>query len=239
MREKELLEFSAKIGVTFNDLALLNEALTHRSFLNENRSGPQSNNERMEFLGDAVLELIVSEHLFHAYTDHPEGDLTSFRAATVKTESLAEESRKIEAGKYLQMSKGEEATGGKDKDYLLANVYESILGAIYMDQGYEACKKFVEATLLPKITNIVENRLDIDSKTKFQEVAQRMYRITPTYKLITAEGPDHEKQFTMAVMVGKHEMGQGTGPSKQKAEESAATEALNKLDKMDKTTKIA
>lgn len=239
MREEELKQFSAEIGVNFNNIELLNEALTHRSFLNENKSIQMNNNERMEFLGDAVLELIVSEHLYHTYQDHPEGDLTSFRAATVKTESLAEVSRAINAGKYLQMSKGEEATGGKDKDYLLANVFEAILGALYMDQGYEACKKFIETTLLPKLDNIVQHRLDIDSKTKFQEVAQKVYRITPTYKLISAEGPDHEKQFTMAVMVGRHEMGRGSGPSKQKAEDNAATEALKTLAKKDKTTTIA
>lgn len=239
MRNEELLQFSEVIGVTFNRIELLDEALTHRSFLNENKADKASNNERMEFLGDAVLELIVSEYLYHTYSENPEGDLTSFRAATVKTESLAEEARKLEAGKFLRMSRGEEATGGKDKDYLLANVYEAILGAIYIDQGYESCKDFVERTLLPKVSYIVENRLDIDSKTKFQEVAQRIYRLTPTYRLISAEGPDHEKQFTMAVLVGKHEMGRGVGLSKQKAEENAATEALKQLGKIDKSTTIA
>jgi ribonuclease-3 len=231
MKIEKLKEFAKTVGISMNDWSILEEAFTHRSFLNESDSNDLSHNERLEFLGDAVLELIISEHLFHNYPDRPEGDLTSFRAATVKTESLASVSREIGAGEYLQMSKGEEATGGRDKDYLLANLYESILGALYIDSGYDACKQFVEKTLIIKIAHIVENRLDIDAKTKFQEVAQKLFKETPTYKQVGAEGPDHEKTFTMAVLVGNREMGRGEGSSKQKAEEQAAQAALDTLDK--------
>jgi ribonuclease-3 len=239
MREEKLKEFSEKIGAEFTNLDLLDEALTHRSYLNERGQGNGNHNERLEFLGDAVLELIISEYLFNNYPDHPEGDLTSFRAATVKTDSLAETSREMEAGRYMKMSKGEEATGGRDKDYLLANVYEAILGAIYIDQSYKACQKFVEETLVPKIKNIVKYRLDIDPKTRFQEISQKIFKLTPTYKKVSEEGPDHEKIFTMAVYVGDKELGQGRGSSKQRAEEKAAEQALKNLKKHGKSTRTA
>lgn len=232
-------KLSKKIGIEFKNLTLLEEALTHRSYINENREDVKIHNERSEFLGDAVLELIVSEYLYAEFPDRPEGELTSFRAATVRTESLAETSRALGIGEYLKMSQGEDATGGRDKDYLLANAFEAILGAIYLDQGYESSKKFVVEFLLPKIANIVEFRLDIDSKTKFQEVAQSIFKETPTYKLVKAQGPDHEKIFTMAVMVGSKNFGEGDGASKQRAEEAAATVALEKVEKMNTTENIA
>jgi ribonuclease-3 len=239
MRKSDLEEFSKKLGLEYNNIDLLKEALTHRSYLNENNTCDSNHNERLEFLGDAILELIISEYLFNTYSDRPEGELTSFRAATVKTETLAQVSRDLGIGEYLLMSKGEETTGGRDKDYLLANVYESILGSIYIDQGYESCKRYVESNLIPRINYIVENRLDIDAKTKFQEIAQNLYKQTPSYRLIEANGPDHEKIFTMAVMVGKKEHGRGEGASKQKAEEQAAQAALESLSKIDKETLIA
>ena len=237
-RNSKLEEFAASINVTFKDISLLDRALTHRSYINENRHS-NKHNERLEFLGDAVLELIVSEFLFIKYPKRPEGELTSFRAATVKTSTLASTSRDLNVGKYLQMSKGEEATGGKDKDYLLANAFESILGSIYIDQGYNSCKKFVSEVLIIKIAEIVEKRLDIDSKTQFQEIAQRNYNTTPTYEVVKEDGPDHDKIFTVNVMVGKKVFGKGSGGSKQRAEDKAATEGLKKLTKDSKSEKIA
>jgi len=233
-KQNKIEILAKKLGLKFSDKSLLERALTHRSYLNEKKNEKLHHNERLEFLGDAVLELIISEHLFSAYPERAEGELTSFRAATVKTDTLALVSRELNFGEHLRMSKGEEATGGRDKDYLLANTFESVLGSIYIDQGYESCKKFVSEVLIPRIENIVENRLDIDAKTEFQEIAQARYRLTPTYKLVVAKGPDHEKTFTMAIMVGDDEFGRGAGPSKQKAEEKAAQKALEKVKADDK-----
>ncbi|MCB9790691.1 ribonuclease III [Candidatus Nomurabacteria bacterium] len=230
-KDQKLNEFAESIKVEFNDLDLLKKALTHRSYVNENREDQPKHNERLEFLGDAVLELIVSEHLFHNYLDKPEGDLTSFRAASVKTETLASLSRQLNVGGYLYMSKGEEETGGRDKDYLLANAFEAILGAIYLDQGYDIAKDFVLRCLSPLTKEIVEKRLDIDAKTKFQEIAQSLYKMTPIYKTVGESGPDHDKIFTMAAFIGEKEWGRGEGTSKQKAEEEAAQKAIEKIEK--------
>jgi ribonuclease III len=232
MFTEKALEFAKIIEVKFKKIELLTEALTHRSFVNENRDEPTFHNERIEFLGDAVLELIISDHLYSTYKDRPEGELTSFRAATVRTESLATVSRDLGVGEYLRMSNGEEATGGRDKDYLLANAFEAILGAIFLDQGMKASSKFVHQYLVPKIARVVKYRLDIDSKTKFQEIAQSIYKVTPTYEVLSEKGPDHEKIFTMAVMVGDKKLGEGQGASKQKAEEQAAGEALKEVEKL-------
>jgi ribonuclease III len=219
------------IGVKFKDKNLLINALIHRSYINEVPKFPLPNNERLEFLGDAVLELIISTHLFEKFPDRPEGDLTSFRSAVVKTPSLAEAARGYSYGDFILMSGGEESTGGRTREHILANTFESILGALYLDQGYEAAKKFVEKSLFHKIDDIVENRLDIDNKSKFQEVVQEVLKVTPEYKLVEDEGPDHSKTFTMAVFVSEKEMGRGKGRSKQEAEQSAATEALKKMEK--------
>lgn len=221
----DLSTLEKNIGVDFSNKALLEIALTHRSFLNENKEVSE-NNERLEFLGDAVLELIVSDYLFNNFTDRPEGELTSFRSALVKTESLAETAKNLEYGKYLRLSKGEEETGGREKDYLLANTFEAVLGAIYIDKGYDACKEFVHKVLLPKLNDIVENRLDIDSKTRIQELAQSTYKVTPIYEVVKEEGPDHDKTFTVVVKIDDKVIGQGTGSSKQRAEERAATEGV-------------
>jgi ribonuclease-3 len=223
-------ELTKELNIKFNDISLLERALTHRSYLNENRD-IDKNNERLEFLGDAVLELIISKHLYENYPNHPEGDLTSFRSAIVRTESLAEASRELGYGKYLRLAKGEEETGGRDKDYILANTFEAVLGAIFIDQGLEPCKDLVYRILVPKIDNIVKNRLDIDSKTKIQEMAQAKFKLTPTYEVVEENGPDHDKEFMVAVKIGDKIIGRGKGGSKQKAEESAATEGLKYIEK--------
>jgi ribonuclease-3 len=223
-------ELAKELNIQFNDFSLLKRALTHRSYLNENR-GVEKSNERLEFLGDAVLELIISDYLYKKYPNRPEGDLTSFRSAIVRTESLAEASRELNYGKYLRMAKGEEESGGRDKDYILANTFESVLGAIYIDQGYEVCKDLVERILISKIDYIVEHRLDIDSKTKIQERAQAEYKETPTYEVIEEHGPDHDKEFVVVVKIGDRVLGQGKGASKQKAEEAAAENGLKYIEK--------
>lgn len=222
-------DLQTKIGVEFSDESLLTTAFTHRSYVNEH-SETKEHNERLEFLGDAVLELIVSELLFSKFPGRPEGELTSFRSAMVKTTSLASVARAHSFGEYLLMSKGEEATGGRDKDYLLANTFEALLGAIYLDKGYEVAKLFVTSHLTINLDEIVEKRLDIDNKSKFQEVAQRDYKITPVYRVLSEEGPDHVKMFKVGVYLGNELYGTGEGGSKQRAEEDAAKKALKKLE---------
>jgi ribonuclease-3 len=225
-------ELQQKLGFQFNNTSLLEIALTHRSYLNE-YSGEKNleHNERLEFLGDAVLELIVTKFLFDKYPTHKEGDLTSFRAALVRTESLAQASRELEYGNYLKMSKGESDSGGRDKDYILANTFEAVLGAIYIDQGYSRCEELVKKILLPKVDSIIENRSDIDSKTKIQELSQSLYKLTPEYEIVSEEGPDHDKSFTSVIKIGERILGTGYGPSKQKAEEDAAKNGLEILEK--------
>lgn len=222
-------ELQRKLNIQFKNPKLLDNAFIHRSFLNEHRVDGIENNERLEFLGDAVLELVISTYLFKNYPNKSEGDLTNIRAAVVRTESLAEESRALGFGEYLQMSKGEEDSGGKDKDYLLANTFEAVLGAIYLDQGFEVCDRYLEKTLLHKVPTIVENNLFIDPKTQAQELIQAQFKVTPIYEVVNEEGPDHDKIFTVALTIGGKEMGRGSGTSKQKAEEEAAKIALETL----------
>lgn len=227
----KLSSFTAKIGVQIKNFDLLETAFTHRSFINEINDKAREHNERLEFLGDAVLELIITEHLFNNYPDHAEGELTSFRAAIVRTNALAKFARELGYGELLEMSKGEQATGGRDKDYLLANTFEAVLGAIYLDQGYEIAKDFINRTLVPHINEIVEKRLDIDAKSRFQEIVQKIIKQTPTYKVLKEEGPDHEKTFTVGVFIGADQYGEGVGGSKQIAEEAAAEEGIKRVSK--------
>lgn len=228
-------EIEQKLGIEFKNRDLLTTALTHRSYLNEHRGSASQNNERLEFLGDAVLELIISTYLFKTYPEKPEGELTNIRAAVVRTESLAQESRSLGLGKFLRMSKGEEDSGGKDKDYLLANTFEAVLGAIYEDQGIDVCKEYISRTLLKKVGNIVENNLFIDPKTQAQEIIQAQFKVTPIYEVIKEEGPDHDKIFTVALRVNNKQMAIGTGSSKQRAEEEAARETVNLLNNQGKS----
>jgi ribonuclease-3 len=230
IEQDKLKEFEKILGIKIKDYELLQTSLIHRSYLNENRTISE-HNERLEFLGDAVLELITTEFLFDKYPERTEGDLTSFRAALVKTESLAETAEKLKYGEYIFMSRGEEATGGRSRPYILANTYEAVLGYIYLDQGYTVAKDFVEKTLLPKADEIVAKRLDIDSKSQLQELAQEILRITPTYEVLKEEGPDHEKTFTLGVMIGDYEFGSGSGASKQEAAQAAAAKALQNWEK--------
>lgn len=228
---RKLEDFCRIIDVEFKNLDLLKEALTHRSYLNEKLRKKLQNNEKLEFLGDAVLELLVSKFLFDQYPNKNEGELTSFRAATVRTESLYEEAERLNFGKYLYMSKGEENTGGRKRPYILANAFEAILGAIYLDNGIQKSRRFLKRELFYKINKIVENRLDIDNKSKLQELSQDILKETPAYKVIKSSGPDHDKKFTTKVQIRSKVFGQGSGKSKQAAEQKAADSALKNWKK--------
>lgn len=228
-----------KLKVNFKNKELLQRALTHRSYINENKNYTLGHNERLEFLGDAVLELLITEKLFHTYPNQPEGILTSIRAALVRTETLAEKSRKLNYGAHLLMSKGEEITGGRDREYILANTFEAVLGAMYLDQGLAVCKSFLETVLFPMISNIIKEEKYIDNKSKLQEVAQEKLKFTPYYEVIEETGPDHDKTFTMVTMIGKKQYGKGKGKNKQIAEQMAAKRTLEILLKNSDYKKIA
>lgn len=220
---KDLSNLFEKLGVNIRNYDLFIRALTHRSF-------SRKHNERLEFLGDAVLELVITEKLYEDYPEKGEGELTSFRSAIVKTESLAEESIRLGIGEYIFMSQGEEATGGRTRQYILADTFESIIGAIYLDSGYEAAKSFILRNLYYKIEEIVKNRLDIDAKSKLQEIVQEKFKVTPYYKVIAEEGPDHDKTFTVVAVIGEKEYEKGCGKSKQIAEQEAARKTLIKMN---------
>lgn len=218
-------KFEVKTGFTFNNKALLRQAFTHRSYLNENK-GAGEHNERLEFLGDAILELVVSEFLYQKYPDKPEGELTSFRAALVNTNSISEAAVELGMNEYLLLSRGEAKDTGRARQYILANTFEAFIGALYLDQGYDAAKKFIANSLFAKADDIVKNRLWQDHKSAFQELSQDTYGVTPHYMSVGETGPDHDKHFTSAVFVGEHEVARGEGKSKQEAEQSAAERAL-------------
>jgi ribonuclease-3 len=206
-------------------------ALTHRSYHNEAREQVE-HNERYEFLGDAVLELVATEYLFAKFPNLPEGVLTSYRSALVKTESLAEEAKRLDVGKHILMSKGEDMSGGRTRLYILANTVEAIIGAMYLSLGYEQSKVFITKNILYKIEDIISNEGEIDAKTKLQEISQEEVRLTPAYALVEATGPDHNKVFKMEVKIGPHSFGAGTGKSKQEAEQNAATFAIKNWAKL-------
>lgn len=217
-----------KLGISFNNLNLLIEALTHRSYLNEHREYMGSHNERLEFLGDAVLELAATDFLYKKYPAKPEGELTSYRAALVNTVSLAESAQKLGINDYLLLSKGEAKDTGRARDVILADAFEAIIGAIYLDSGYEKAEKFIAKNLYGKIEEVIEKRSYQDAKSRFQEVAQEKRGITPNYETLSEVGPDHNKRFTVGVFIGSSEIARGEGASKQEAEQSAASVALDK-----------
>ncbi|HEY4479961.1 MAG TPA: ribonuclease III [Candidatus Paceibacterota bacterium] len=226
MKEKDLSGFEELVGIKFNDKDLLKQAFTHRSFLNENRNAKGGHNERLEFLGDAVLELVITRYLFDEYKNKNEGDLTSIRSALVNAQTCAEVARNLDVNDYLLLSRGEAKDTGRARQYILANALEAIIGAIYLDQGYEVAKDFIEKYITPLTKKIVEEELWVDSKSKFQERAQDAVGITPSYKTVKEIGPDHEKKFTVAVFLGEEKVAEGEGDSKQDAEQSAARLAL-------------
>lgn len=217
------------IGLKFPDIDILTEAFVHKSYVNEHRGKGLRNNERLEFLGDAVLELAATDFLFKKFPRQQEGKLTSYRSALVKGKHLAEVSKELGLGQYLFLSHGEEKSGGRNKTYLLANVMEALIGAIYITHGYDAANKFIKEFILIKLEHIIDEGLYIDAKSRFQELAQDKKQITPHYELISESGPDHSKIFIMGVYLNSELIAEGQGQSKQKAESIAAENALNKL----------
>lgn len=223
----DFTEAAIKLGLTFKDLDLLEEALTHRSFLNENKSA-KAHNERLEFLGDAVLELATTRMLFDQFPEKTEGDLTAYRAALVNTYSIAEVAQQLGMNDMLLLSKGERRDTGRARQIILANAFEALLGAIYLDQGYDAAVAFLEKHLYPKLGSVLEKKTYQDAKSQFQEAAQEKEGTTPHYKTLDETGPDHDRHFTVGVFVKEEEVAQGKGKSKQEAEQDAAKNGLKK-----------
>lgn len=222
MPKEDFSMLEQTLGVTFQNVDTLRQALVHRSYLNEHPDFPLGHNERLEFLGDAVLELVVTEHLYQNY-ENPEGELTNWRAALVNADMLSDLCQKLEIEPFLHLSKGE----SKDKDskarkYILANAFEAIIGAIYLDQGWEGAKKFIAGRVLSELPRVLQNQLYIDPKSRFQEAAQEHLGITPSYKVLSETGPDHEKRFEIGVFLGKEQVAVGLGTSKQEAQVAAA-----------------
>lgn len=226
-------DFEKKIKVTFKDKNLLKQAFTHRSFINENPGANLSHNERLEFLGDAVLELIVTDFLYKKYPQYAEGELTALRSALVNAIIISEIAADIGMNDYLLLSKGEAKDNGKARQYILANTYEALVGAMYLDQGYEVTNKFITKTLLPKTSEIVNKKLWRDAKSLVQEKAQEFVLVTPAYKVLNQSGPDHDKHFTIGIYFGKDLIAEGKGKSKQEAEQKAAESALKMKNWLD------
>lgn len=214
-----------RLGVTFNNLDLLVTAFTHRSYVNEHKKTVKEHNERLEFLGDAVLELVVTEFLYSGYSD-PEGILTNWRSALVRTESIGDAAKRCEFEPLLRLSRGEKRGTERARSQILANSYEAVIGALYIDQGYEAAKKFITETLITTFEGILQSGSWMDPKSHLQEVAQSQEGHTPLYKVLDETGPDHDKVFTVGVYVNGQQKGQGTGPSKQAGQVAAAEAAL-------------
>ena len=214
--------FEKRTGVTFRDKDLLRTAFTHRSYLNENRKSVMEHNERLEFLGDAVLELIVTEYLFEKYPDKPEGDLTSYRSALVNAVTLAGVAEGLGMNDCLLLSRGEAKDTGRARQVILANTIEAFIGALYLDQGYEAVRVFVSRHVFNLVDEMVTKKMWLDAKSHFQEKAQEVVGITPSYETVKEVGPDHDKHFTVAVFLGKERIAAGEGKSKQEAEQHAA-----------------
>lgn len=228
MQPNDFQDFTKQlIGTDFNDPALFMTAFTHRSYINEHKKSANEHNERLEFLGDAVLELIVTEYLYAKY-DEPEGILTNWRAALVRTESICAAATRLGFADYLRLSKGEKRGSDRARDQILANTFEAVIGAIYLDQGYEAAKDFIAKNILSTLDEILETGSWLDSKTKLQEYIQSEEGFTPQYRVISEDGPDHEKEFVIGVYVEDKLRGKGKGHSKQTAQQAAAEQALKK-----------
>ncbi len=221
---KDFKALQKKIGTDFKDEQLLITAFVHRSYLNEN-SDFKEHNERLEFLGDAVLELVSTDYLYQNYPN-PEGELTSWRSALVKTETISDAAKSLGFEDYLFMSRGESKSKGRARQLILANSFEAVIGAIYLDQGYDAAKEFISKNLLKILPEILEKKLYVDPKSQLQELAQRKESITPKYEVLEESGPDHARIFKIGVFLEKRKIGEGEGMSKQLAQQNAAENAL-------------
>lgn len=222
-----------KLGYDFENIDLLVTALTHRSYLNEHKKSASEHNERLEFLGDAVLELVTTDFLFSNY-DKPEGILTAWRSALVRTESIGAAGERLGYEKLIRMSRGEKQGSARARQQILANAFEATTGAIYLDKGYEAAKKYITDNILSTLPQILEEESWRDPKSYLQEISQARDGFTPIYKVLKEDGPDHDKNFTLGVFVGDKKMGEGEGPSKQTAQQEAAREAIRKYKNNEK-----
>ncbi len=228
---KEISGLEKALGVEFKNQLLLKQAVVHRSYLNEHPDFDVSHNERLEFLGDAVLEIIVTEYLFYKFPETPEGDLTNWRASLVNAKMLASLAEELDIEQYLYLSRGEaKDKNSKARQYILANAIEALIGAIYLDRGVVTAKKFIKEKLLVKLDHILTNKLYLDPKSKFQEKAQEEYKVTPHYKIISESGPDHAKIFEVGLYLGERLIAKGRGSSKQEAQVDAADKGIKKLD---------
>ena len=220
----------AALRVTFVDKTLLQRALTHRSYINENVDYPLEDNERLEFLGDAVLDFITGEYLYHHFPEMAEGRLTNLRSALVRTERLGQFATSLNLGQYLFLGRGEEESGGRERLAILCDAFEAVVGSIYLDQGMEASRDFIHRIIEPALEEILASDADKDAKSRLQELAQSFYRLTPTYRTVSEQGPDHAKEFTVEALIGEKSYGQGSGFSKQTAAQAAAEQALQLLE---------
>lgn len=225
----DLSTLESKIKVQFNDRQLLQSAMTHRSYLNENRKWPLPHNERLEFLGDAVLELVTTEHLYRNYPN-PEGDLTNLRSALVNYKMLSEIAAEIGLEEFILLSKGEAKDVGRARQVILANAMESLIGAIYLDSGFEIVRGFINEFIITRLEGILSDGKILDPKSKFQELTQEKLGVTPSYKVLAEWGPDHNKNFEVGVFVGNRQIAKGVGSSKQEAEIAAAENGLKAED---------
>jgi len=219
-----------RLGVTFKDAAMLGQAFVHSSYVNENPELAPESNERLEFLGDAVLGLVVADELYAAYPDQDEGKLTELRTHLVRRDTLARAARQLGLGEELLLGRGEEAGGGRGRPTNLAHVYEAVVGAIFLDSGLAASRRFVRRSLGSDFVTIEERAFPVDPKSRLQELSQSRFQSTPVYRLLEAEGPDHARRFTVEVLIGGQGYGKGRGRSKQQAEKEAARQALQELE---------
>ncbi len=232
MEPHDLIALEERLGFSFRNRALLQQALVHRSYLNEHHDFSLGHNERLEFLGDAVLELVVTEYLY-AHYDNPEGELTNWRAALVNSVMLSQYAKEIGLEEFLYLSRGEAQDGQKKaRAYILADAYEAVIGAIYLDHGYDQAKQFIEDRILTHLPSILEHKLYLDPKSRFQEASQERLATTPVYKVLEESGPDHDKRFCVGVFLGDTMVADGIGSSKQEAQVAAADAALRAKDWM-------
>lgn len=225
----DIVNLQATLGVNFRDLSLLQQALVHRSYLNENPDLPLASNERLEFLGDAVLGFIVAEEIYHRFPDLSEGELTKLRSALVRGETLGRVALSLNLGEYLYLGRGEEESGGRRRTRNLGCTLEAVIGAVLIDQGLDAARSFILRILGSELERAIEDKLVADYKSRLQQIIQSERKITPVYRTIEEVGPDHAKVFTVEVLAGDSILGQGAGPSKRAAEMEAAREALESL----------
>lgn len=224
-----IVETEQALKLTFSDKTLLRRALTHRSYLNENPDYPLEDNERLEFLGDAILDFIIGEYLYHRFPEMAEGQLTNLRSALVRTERLAEFAVNLNLGQHLFLGRGEEENGGRERVAILCDAFEALIGALYLDSDIDQTRGFVYTVIEPSLEEIITSAIEKDAKSQLQELAQSYYQVTPTYRTVKEQGPDHAKEFTVEALIGDKIYGQGRGFSKQTAAQEAAWQALQLL----------